>query len=373
MAQMRLLVEGWRGIAHSYAMVNQYQLLELARRTDVALTTRDLPLFKPEWNTTDNAAGFDAARTQALGAIAPPDGPADVIYRIAYPYRAGAAAGARVFCQATCEFRRMIDSDPFAEPPDPATQFITPSNWAKAGLMASGITAPIHVVPHGVDLDIFRPPTPQRRAAMRARYGITDDRFVFLNVSLMSMNKGIDLLLLAFNQVRQKYPHALLLLKDQRGLYGWNAGGAIAEAQAKWPGRLDDLTPQHIGVIGAGLTLNELSALYGAADAYVSPYRGEGFNIPPLEAAACGLPIAVTAGGATDDYANDLFALRLPARDGELQGYGCLEPEMGGIVDAMLRIIECHFTVDADAVRGWIGGNFTWKHTIDKLLAAFAA
>ena len=370
---MRLLVEGWRGIAHSYAMVNQYQLLELARRGDVALSARDLPLFKSEWRTDDNTAGFDAVRAQALNAIPAPGGPADVVYRIAYPYRAGTVDGARVFCQATCEFRKMIDLDPFLEPPDPSTQFITPSHWARAGLVASGITNPIHVVPHGVDLDIFRPPTPQRRAVMRGRYKIADDRFVFLNVGGMSANKGIDLLLLAFNEVRRKHPKALLLLKDQRGLYGWTAGKAIAEAQAKWPGRLDDLGRDHVGVIGTGMSLNELSALYGAADAYVSPYRGEGFNIPPLEAAACGLPIAVTAGGATDDYANDLFAIRLPSHDAELQGYGCLEPEVDGIVDAMLRMIEGRFTVDPDAVRGWIGENFTWKQVVDRLLDVFAA
>lgn len=369
---MRLLVEGWRGIAHSYAMVNQYHLLELAQRPDVALTTRDLPFFRPEWSGSVNPAGFDAARSRVLAAIPPPTGPSDVVYRIAYPYRAGPADGARVFCQATCEFRRMNDSDPFVSPPDPATQFITPSRWARDGLLASGITHPIHVVPHGVDLEIFRPPTPQERPVMRTRCGIGPDRFVFLNISLMSLNKGVDLLLLAFNEVRRKHPHALLLLKDQRGLYGWDADTAIAQAQAKWPGRLDGLGRDHVGIIGTGLTLGELWTLYGACDAYVSPYRGEGFNIPPLEAAACGLPVAVTAGGATDDYANDLFALRLPARDGELNGHGCLEPDVDGIVDAMLRMIEGRFTVDAAAARGWIGENFSWKKAVDRLVTVLA-
>ena len=38
------------------------------------------------------------------------------------------------------------------------------------------------------------------------------------------------------------------------------------------------------------------------ADAYVTPYRAEGFNLPALEAQTCGTPVIATHGGATDDF-----------------------------------------------------------------------
>lgn len=371
---MKLCVEGWRGINHSYAMLHQYQLLELLKRPDVALTTRDLPFYRPEWSPTTSPAGFDAARAQAMANIPPPDGSEDVVYRISYPYRAGAAGKARVFCEATCEYRRMIDAAPFAGPPDPAAQFITTSNWSRDGLAASGLAAErVHVVPLGVDPAIFYPPTSQARAAARARLRIAPERFVFLNVSTMNPNKGIDILLRAFAIVRQRHPEAMLLLKDQRALYGSSGGQVIQETLAAWPQDLAGLSRDAVGVIGKSLGVAEMAELYGACDAYVSPYRAEGFNLPPLEAAACGVPVAVTAGGSTDDYAHDSFALRLPARDHRDGDNGYLDPELDGVVDAMTRMIERRLPPALDAARAvaHIGAHHTWMQTVDKLLAVF--
>ena len=36
-ADLSVVVEGWRGILHSYAVVNQYQLLEMARRDAIVI------------------------------------------------------------------------------------------------------------------------------------------------------------------------------------------------------------------------------------------------------------------------------------------------------------------------------------------------
>ena len=44
-----LCVEGWRFLHHSYAVVNQWQLLSLLKRNDVALSVRDVPYFHSDW------------------------------------------------------------------------------------------------------------------------------------------------------------------------------------------------------------------------------------------------------------------------------------------------------------------------------------
>ena len=56
-----LLIEGWRGINHSIALVNQYQILELLKFSGLTLYHHDLPFFFPHWTRTASGSGFNAA------------------------------------------------------------------------------------------------------------------------------------------------------------------------------------------------------------------------------------------------------------------------------------------------------------------------
>jgi glycosyltransferase involved in cell wall biosynthesis len=57
-----------------------------------------------------------------------------------------------------------------------------------------------------------------------------------------------------------------------------------------------------IELIDRDMALDELTALYGQADAMVLPARGEGFNLPAAEAMAAGLPLIVTGHGGHMDF-----------------------------------------------------------------------
>ena len=83
----RLLVEGWRGLNHSFAMVNQHQLLALARLGRYELHHRDMPLWNPAWNQTDNGAGLSEPNARLIAGLADlPTGQADVL-QIPWQYR----------------------------------------------------------------------------------------------------------------------------------------------------------------------------------------------------------------------------------------------------------------------------------------------
>lgn len=364
---MRLKLEGWRGIPHSYALVNQHQMLELSRRRGITLFHRDRPFADPRWSGLRGTGGFHPDAAARLAHIPRPDGPADVTFRILYPHDAGPDGGARVFAFATCEFDRLLPGAIGAVDPDCA--FVTPSLWSKQGLAASGLNPDrIHVVPHGIDPAIFHPPSPGSRAAMRRWLGLDPHQFLFLNVGSSAYNKGIDALLLAFARVHFRHPEAVLLLKDQPSLYQDLTAGALLEQMGSAMG-----AARHaVRTLSDDLDLAGLAQLYGAADAYVSPYRAEAFNLPPLEAAACGVPIAVTQGGATDDYVQDCFALKIASRRVVQGGLGMLEPEPDALVAAMLRLIA-HPRLDTSASVKWIGENFSWARAVDRLLTVFAA
>src|SRR5204863_6328659 len=122
-------------------------------------------------------------------------------------------------------------------------------------------------------------------------------------------NKGLDLLVRAFAVVKSRGRAARLVIKDQRALYGASLDYLLRTVQRAFPSLLSADVLSSIVVIGDNLPQEKLRLLFGAADCYVSPYRAEGFNLPVLEAIACGTPAIVTAGGATDDYCNDAVAV----------------------------------------------------------------
>jgi glycosyltransferase involved in cell wall biosynthesis len=120
-----------------------------------------------------------------------------------------------------------------------------------------------------------------------------------------------------------------------------------------------------------------MAELLGAADCYVSPYRAEGFNMPVLEAMACGVPVICTAGGPTDDFTDAAFASRIdsrlqkvdldPSHAGEV-----LEPDLDHLVALMTEIAGNR---DAASARGALAAcyaqeRFTWETVTGVLVAA---
>ena len=56
----------------------------------------------------------------------------------------------------------------------------------------------------------------------------------------------------------------------------------------------------------------ELDALYGLADCYVHPARGEGFGLPVAEAMAAGVPVIAVAHAGLADFVSEETAVTVP-------------------------------------------------------------
>lgn len=375
---LELLVEGWRALPHSYALVNHFQLAALARRPDVRLAVRDLPYFRAHWQPVGALTG-----TPDDGLVAALPGPSeeaapDVTYRIGLPLRFDPAPHGRVFVFGTAELRTITaagiaDGETLlAAQARSDAHVVTPSRWSADGFVASGFPpARVHVVPHGVEPRLFHPPSAEERAD--ARRSVDPNAFVFLHIGAMTGNKGLTALLTAFARLLPHAPHARLWLKGSDALFSSRA--LLDEAAAALPSETRRGLEGRIDYVGGALTSRDLARLYFAADAYVSPYRAEAFNLPVLEAMACARPVICTGGGPTDDFADHATAFVLPSRHRVVRDHDQLGRELTPDDDALLAALRA--VVDqpaaararAEAAALRVASAFTWDRVVERLCA----
>ena len=201
---------------------------------------------------------------------------------------------------------------------------------------------------------------------------VLDGEFVFLNVGGMFGNKGIDLLLRGFAEVRRKFPYARLVLKGMDHLYDSRA--LLHQSIRTLSAGDQQLVLQRMTYLGDSLSHSAMATLYQIADAYVSPYRAEGFNLPVLEAAACGIPIICTRGGPTDDFVTDEFARRIESGKSVITIDGRhasrLDPSLEHLIALMTSVIEDSRWRKQAAEAGprHVRMNYTWDCAVDTLI-----
>ena len=301
---MTLRVEGWRGISHSYALVNQFQLLAFQKHQLARIQHVDMPFIMAHWGSGQNSSGFDEADQSLLLDLSTPV-MAQAVYRIYAPLELVAHPSLPTLTFVVTEFGLDTDRHPVGFANDYVArggQIHTPSQWSKQRLIANGVhESIIHVVPHAADENYFFPMSAQEIALNRQNMGLDEDDVVLLNVGTHHWNKGLDVLLKSFAVARQHNKRLKLVLKDQRSTYLMNSETYVHQILNDIGLEDADLMPS-IRLISGHLNLAQLNSLYNAADAYVTPYRAEGFNLPALEAQSCGTPVVATRGGATDDF-----------------------------------------------------------------------
>ena len=374
MPSRTLLVEGWRNIAHSYAIVNQFQCLELLKIPDLGLIHRDVPFYGGHWQPMRGL--FPPAAETAIAAIpcVEEGAAADAVLRISFPYNCAASGYSRTGVFGTSEFGYVPDD--YLAPQGPLSAlaaaadivFLVPSQWSRNGFLRSGASPrQVEVVPHGFDPALYFPAEPP----LTGRAGAPT--FTFLTVGSMAPNKGLPLLLKAFAAVAQKHAHVRLIAKGLGALYPSRDLKDLAVGQLT-TGETYQVR-ERLTYNGETLSFAQMADLYRAADAYVSPYTAEGFNLPVLEAAACGAVIICTQGGSTDDFTRTEFTLPIEATLHEEQVSPgvrglLLEPSLDHLVHQMVQAIESPQYRARARVAGpaFVASQFTWRHAAERLV-----
>jgi len=198
---MRIIIEGWRSLPHSYGVIDQFLSLELWGRGDVELFHRYVPFFDASVRTGADTLGDEGfAARLARVPTARVEQEADTTVRIFVPLDLTPAASKRTLVFATSEFaifdaNQIGRSSIAALNADAGIVCVTPSQWSRSGLVRCGADpGQVVVIPHGIDPEVFRPVGAALREDLRRRLGWTG-HFLFLNVGALTGNKGtIDLL-----------------------------------------------------------------------------------------------------------------------------------------------------------------------------------
>lgn len=126
----------------------------------------------------------------------------------------------------------------------------------------------------------------------------------FLHVSSCFPRKGVDVLLEAWARAFTARDGVTLTIKTFPNPHNDVHAQLFALSQ-----RYPAMAPVH--VLNLDMDRDELIDLYRDADVMVLPTRGEGYNLPALEAMAAGLPLIVTGYGGQTDFCGPADARQL--------------------------------------------------------------
>jgi len=178
----------------------------------------------------------------------------------------------------------------------------TPTRWNAETFKKSGLRIPVRVVPLGVNPHVYRPgpkgALPECELLTTAEAGRREvpGGFVFVYCFLPSFRKGLDVLLPAFEDAFGDDPDACLVLAVT------HRPPSLRDPYLDDPCR--DMRSRVYALTGS-YTEREMAGIYRSCDAYVTASRGEGWNLPMCEAAACGLPVVAPRNSAHQELLSD--------------------------------------------------------------------
>jgi hypothetical protein len=148
----------------------------------------------------------------------------------------------------------------------------------------------IKIVPHGVDVDLFKP------------LNIKHSKFTFVMnggwVHGWKDRKGLSYGIKAFCEEFNKDENVRMIVKIN-SCYGGDLQKNINEL------KIENKTPAELQIVPQQIPFKDLVKVYNEGDIFVNTSLADGFNLNCLEAQACGLPVLTTSFGGQSDFCNN--------------------------------------------------------------------
>lgn len=169
---------------------------------------------------------------------------------------------------------------------------IVVTSWfVKKALMDSGCMLPIQIV------HLPMVPNPLVSPLQRDLLPLQQRPVNLLHISSAFPRKGVDVLLAAFDLLAENNPSVTLTIKTFHNPH--NKVHEWIEQYVRIPYR------ERIVLIMEEYNDEKMAELYSQADIVVLPTRGEGLNMPAIEAGKFSRPLVVTGYGAHTDFASE--------------------------------------------------------------------
>ncbi len=274
----------WCGRFESFEGYTHFnlELLENFQANNSDIKIKPIHLFQfNEWtNNLFAMADYDLNETMIL--VHPPD--------LRY---VGKYSG-RIWCLTMYESTRVPDGwvenlNKYCE------RLLVPSDFCAKVFISNGVKIPVHVIGGGTNPEKFklinyRPPRP----------------YTFMCLADRGTRKGVSQTWSAFYDVFKDSKDVRLVVKCRPHNYNF-----VKEAESK---------PSNICIWREDVI--DQAQIYEQADCFVFPTAGEGFGMPPREAAIRGLPVICTNFSGTENCENWALPLRFKMKPAQISGGG---------------------------------------------------
>jgi glycosyltransferase involved in cell wall biosynthesis len=244
-----------------------------------------------------------------------------------------------------------------------------PSAWGYATAITNGIDAnKMRIVQEGVDPYTFHPynkPTPKD--------------FRFLLIGKYESRKSIDETIDAFAAEFSDAENVHLIIKSD-----FFKDGDIKHQQLS--DKISATGSKNIHLYWGHADLESIAQLYRSSSVFVFPTKAEGWGLPIIEAAACGLPIITTEYSAHTEFLSDITSSTLfvdykiqpidcedyckfyPAADGDYGSWAV--PEIDSIRHCMRQAYTNHEALSKKALvnSDKIRSKWSWFNSAQKVL-----